>query len=179
MKRYITIAFGIIIGVLIIFLVTSAYMQEYNDSTAVVSQEPPSETKNDETRNVEEKQVKRDTTHTKLFGDVHSIMMRKYMFSNDEDMGGVIHEKSFKVFSVISPSAAYVYGKDEYGSYRGTVYLLEQSALDVEQKRATPFYDDLIIKVQKGQEVRMFGTHTYTTRSGNSKTVPVIRIMNK
>ena len=179
MKKYITIAVGIIIGVLIIFLVPFAFMHEYNNSISFVNQETPSETKNDETKDVEKKQVKKDTTFAKLFGDVHSIMMRKYMFSNDEDKGGVIHEKSFKVFSVISPSAAYVYGKDEYGSYRGTVYLLEQSALDVEQKCATPFYDDLIIKVQKGQEVRMFGTHTYTTRSGNSKTVPVIRIMNK
>lgn len=86
--------------------------------------------------------------------------------------GEIIKEKSFKVFQVLMDHQALVYGKNEYGSYLGTVYFLLGES-------GTTFYDDEIIEVPSNKTVRMNGTYRYTTSSGVFKTVPKIRIMDK
>ena len=85
--------------------------------------------------------------------------------------GDIIKEKSFKVFQVLMDHQALVYGKNEYGSYLGTVYFLLGES-------GTTFYDDEIIEVPSNKTVRMNGTYRYTTSSGVYKTVPKIRIMD-
>lgn len=158
MKKWLIFLIGLILGGLLFFILSMGFEGKSTDSN-------------------NESGVDSDTIV--CIDGIEDYNSNDEPYTKTEEAGEIINEKSFKVFQVYNQIVALVHGKDEYGYYNGTVYLLEQSALDVGQKRATPFYDDLIIKVQKGQEVRMFGTHTYTTRSGNSKTVPVIRIMNK
>lgn len=93
--------------------------------------------------------------------------------------GEIINEKSFQVFQVISPVAALVNGKTEYGSYNGVTYLLI-TADDVRYSYLEPkLYDEKIIDVPKGKVARMFGTYQYTTRDGRFKTVPKIKIVDK
>ncbi len=174
MKKVVIFLCGILLGILVFLLFLNIIEKQSKDNNIeVVSADVIEAEKSD---NFKEKEV---VVSEKAVQEIHEIMTKKYMFSENEEPGEVIHEKSFKVFSVITSSAAYVYGKGKYGEHDGVIYLLEQNALDVEKKRVTPFYDEQIIKVPKGKEVRMFGTHTYTTRSRLSKTVPVIRILNK
>jgi hypothetical protein len=91
---------------------------------------------------------------------------------NFKENGELINEKSFKVLQTAG-FGALVYGKDEYGSYYGMLYFLDNTG------NRTTLYDDKIIKVPKGKEVRTLGVHQYTTRDGRFKTIPVIRIVDK
>ena len=93
--------------------------------------------------------------------------------------GELIREKSFKVVDVGDKFNALVCGKDEWGDYNGTVYLLKQSIFAPINHEMITFYDNQIIKVPKGKEVRMFGTYTYESRGAGIKTVPIIRIIDK
>ena len=87
--------------------------------------------------------------------------------------GEVVNEKSFKVLQADYFNSALVHGKDEYGNYYGMLYYLYDYHLERD------LYDDQIIKVPKGMEVRVFGVHRYTTRDGRYKTVPKIKIIPK
>ena len=71
-----------------------------------------------------------------------------------------------------SPTEALVYGKSDYSSgYYGAVYLI----VDFNGN----YYDDQIIKIPRGMEVRRVGTVRYVTKNERTKTVPVIQIMEK
>ena len=83
-------------------------------------------------------------------------------------------EKSVKVFQVIQSvynDQALVYGKNEYGAYIGTLYLLEYGM--------NMLYDGQIIKIPKGMVLRLVGKYQYVTTDGGYKTVPKVRITNK
>lgn len=104
------------------------------------------------------------------------LMLPVAVFGQDftwfDEPGEVIKESSFKVIQVWSPSEALVDGKGHGTySYLGGVYLI----VDLDGN----FYDDQIIKVSKGMEVRRVGTVRYRTRKEITKTVPVIRLMEK
>lgn len=110
----------------------------------------------------------------------HPIQDPFYSDNETGEPGEVIHEKSFKVVQVGNAFSALVVGKNEFGDYAGTVYLLKLSIFARQRKEyMTTFYDDQIIKVPKGKEVRMFGTYTYESKGAGIKTVPIIRIINK
>ena len=106
---------------------------------------------------------------------------RDPFYSDDETdvPGDIIHEKSLKVIDVGNKFNALVVGKNEFGDYNGTVYLLKQSVFAPLRHEMITFYDDQIVKVPRGKELRMFGTYTYETRGGGIKTVPIIRFVDK
>ena len=93
-------------------------------------------------------------------------------FTRFDEPGEVIEGSSFKVFQVWSPTEALVYGKSDYSSgYYGAVYLI----VDFNGN----YYDDQIIKIPRGMEVRRVGTVRYVTKNERTKTVPVIQIMEE
>ena len=93
-------------------------------------------------------------------------------FTRFDEPGEVIEGSSFKVFQVWSPTEALVNGKSDYSSgYYGAVYLI----VDFNGN----YYDDQIIKIPRGMEVRRVGTVRYVTKNERTKTVPVIQIMEK
>lgn len=89
-----------------------------------------------------------------------------------DEPGKVVNEKSFKVLQVIHDNAALVYGKDQYGDYWGTLYLITNN-------NNRYYYDDEIIEVPKGKCVRQLGIYKYQTKSEDYKTVPIIGIGDK
>ncbi|MCI7576456.1 MAG: hypothetical protein MSS82_06775 [Bacteroidales bacterium] len=89
-----------------------------------------------------------------------------------DEPGKVVNEKSFKVLQVIHDNAALVYGKDQYGDYWGTLYLITNN-------NNRYYYDDEIIEVPKGKCVRQLGIYKYQTKSKDYKTVPIIGIRDK
>lgn len=86
--------------------------------------------------------------------------------------GVVIHEKSFKVVQVIENTSALAYGKENSGSYLGTLYLLHNNLNDY-------YYDDQILNVPKDCVVKQVGIYKYTSRMGVEKTVPIVSIYSK
>ena len=102
-----------------------------------------------------------------------------YSENETDEPGEVIHEKSLKVVDVGNALNALVIGKDEFGSYNGTTYLLKQSVFAQMRKEMITFYDNQIIKIPKGKELRMFGTYTYESRGAGIRTIPIIRIVDK
>lgn len=86
--------------------------------------------------------------------------------------GEVVNEKSFKVLQVIHDNAALVHGKNQYGDYWGTLYLITND-------NNRYYYDDEIIEVPKGKCVRQLGIYKYQTKSKDYKTVPIISIVDK
>ncbi len=102
-----------------------------------------------------------------------------YSDAETNEPGEVIHEKSLKVIEVGDEYNALVIGKDEYGTYSGTSYLLKQSVFARLNKEMITFYDNQIIKVPKGKELRMFGTYTYESRGAGIRTIPIIRFVDK
>ncbi len=101
-----------------------------------------------------------------------------YVFSEIEIPGEIVNEKSFKVLQPIpsfnpGKQCALVNGKDEYGSYNGMLYYL------CDYLSVHDLYDDQIIKVPKGYEVRIFGVYRYLTNDKRYKTVPKIKILPK
>lgn len=83
-------------------------------------------------------------------------------------------EKSVKVQQVIQSihnNQALVYGKDKYGDYYGTLYLLEDNMHTL--------YDDKVINIPEGMVLRMIGTYRYITVNGSYKTVPKVEITIK
>ena len=102
-----------------------------------------------------------------------------YSDAETEVPGDIIHEKSLKVIQVGDEFNALVVGKDEYGYYNGMIYLLKQSLFASMRHEKITFYDDQIIKVPKGKELRMFGTYTYESSGAGIKTIPIIRFVDK
>lgn len=99
-----------------------------------------------------------------------TVMAQKYIWFDDP--GEVINEPSFQVFQVWSPTEALVRDKGNYTTlYGGTIYLIIDNNGN--------FYDDQIIRVPKGKEVRRVGTVRYPTPKETTKTVPVIQIMDR
>ena len=89
-----------------------------------------------------------------------------------DEPGEVIEETSVKVFQVWSPSKALVWGKKEgSSSYYGITYLYYDPNGN--------FYDDQILKVSYGMEIRRIGTVQYPVKDNRIKTVPIIQIMKK
>ena len=89
-----------------------------------------------------------------------------------EEPGDIIKESSFKVLQVLAKDAALVNGKDEYGYYHGTIYLIVNN-------EGKYYYDDEIVKVPTGKVLRQIGIYQYPTRRDIVKTVPIIMIMDK
>lgn len=90
-----------------------------------------------------------------------------------DEPGDIIEEKSFEVFQVVESNAALVRGKSSYSDlYIGTVYLLVNN-------KGKYYYDDEIVKVPHGKDVRQIGIYQYLTKNEIKKTVPIIAIMNK
>jgi len=84
----------------------------------------------------------------------------------------VVNEKSLKVLQVVRNDAALVHGRNKYGDYYGTLYLIINDEGEY-------YYDDQIIKVPQGKVVRQIGVYKYTTKSETRKTVPIIKIMDE
>ncbi len=90
-----------------------------------------------------------------------------------DEPGDVIEEKSFEVFQVIERNAALVRGRSSHSDlYIGTVYLLVNN-------KGKYYYDNEIVKVPQGKDVRQIGIYQYLTKNEFKKTVPIIAIMNK
>lgn len=113
----------------------------------------------------EDRDTVRLATKEKIYGmDVFQYLAEDITFD----------EKSVKVFQVIQGinyNEALVYGKNKYGDYFGTLYLLEYDSRTL--------YDDQIIKIPKGMVLRLVGTFQYETRDGRYKTVPRVIITKK
>jgi len=84
----------------------------------------------------------------------------------------IINEKSVKVLQVVRNDAALVHGRNNYGEYYGTLYLIINDEGEY-------YYDDQIIKVPQGKVVRQIGVYKYTTKSDTRKTVPIIKVMDE
>lgn len=102
-----------------------------------------------------------------------------YSDSETDVPGEIVHEKSLKVIDVGNKFNALVVGKDEFGGYSGTSYLLKQNISALLRHELITFYDDQIIKVPKGKELRMFGTWTYESKGAGIRTIPIIRFVDK
>ena len=155
MKKWVIFIFGVIVGAII--ATSIAFIITYNE---------PKTSDSDELEVLEDS-LEPDPSY-----------QSPYLIEQNRDdlfrtKGELVNEKSFKVLQAYQYLGALVYGKDEYGYYSGMLYYLDISGTDM------TLYDDKIIKVSKGQEVRLLGVHKYTTREGVYKTVPVIRIVYK
>ena len=93
-----------------------------------------------------------------------------------EKPGDVIEVDAFEVFQVIGEDAALVHGKSRELSsmeiFSGAVYLLTN-------EDGKFYYDDEVVRVPEGKEVRQVGIYQYQTKSDFGKTVPIIQILNK
>lgn len=99
-----------------------------------------------------------------------SVMAQSFIWFDEP--GEVIDEPSFQVFQVWSTTEALVRDKGSYTTiYGGAIYLI----IDENGN----FYDDQIIRIPKGKEVRRVGTVRYPTPKETTKTVPVIQILEK
>ena len=87
--------------------------------------------------------------------------------------GQAVEDREFKVMQVIQDNAALVNARssDKYEWYLGTLYVI----INTEDEY---YYDEQIIKVPRGKNARQVGIYKYTAKSGDYKTVPVIKIMN-
>ena len=88
-----------------------------------------------------------------------------------DEPGEIIKEESVKVFQVLAEDAALAHGKNEYGDYYGTIYLIVNN-------EGKYYYDDEMVKVPTGKVFRQIGVYQYPTRQDIVKTVPVIMIMD-
>jgi hypothetical protein len=88
-----------------------------------------------------------------------------------DEPGEIIKEESVKVFQVLAEDAALANGKNEYGDYYGTIYLIVNN-------EGKYYYDDEMVKVPTGKVFRQIGVYQYPTRQDIVKTVPVIMIMD-
>lgn len=158
MKKYIIFFAGMIIGGIIIFVLSTSF--DHNGTTKTNNSDVDSDT-------------------IICIDGIEDYNSNDEPYTKTEEAGEIINEKSFKVFQVYSQIVALVHGKDEYGYYDGTVYMLKNNEMDFYTKKVSPFYDDQIINVPKGKVVRLFGTYHYYTNNGYPKTVPVVRIVDK
>jgi hypothetical protein len=157
MKKWLIYLGGIVTGVILVLVII--FIDNYDFSSN--NEEEHKE------KSIAENPVIPDNYLSTLSGEVYA------------EPGKIIKEKSFKVFQVLSPLAALVYGKSDGGGYFGTIYLLVTNKYEMLAGLASEFYDDQIVEVPNGKVVRMFGTHNYTTRDGRYKTVPRIMIVDK
>ena len=148
MKKFFAFLLGVVVGFLL------AYGFSYLNS-----KDSPEE-QNTETKEVE-KPTKKETKPQLPEGVT--------LF---DEAGDVIKEKSFKVLQVIEADAALAHGKDEFGYYSGTLYLLTNS-----DKKY--YYDEEIVNVPQGKVVRQIGIYRYVTGLDMVKTVPIVKIMDK
>lgn len=91
-----------------------------------------------------------------------------------EKEGDVIEVEAFEVFQVIAKDAALAHGK-RYGDFEvftGAVYLLTND-------NGKYYYDDEIVEVPDGKEVRQVGIYRYQSKSFGEKTIPIVKIMSK
>ena len=165
MKKYVVFLSGVVCGVILLLLIQFG-AKHFNLN---VEEEVPI----DGDTIIEENPLLQTINRQKMEDDPF------YSDNETVEPGEVIHEKSFKIVDVGNAFNALVVGKDEFGGYGGTVYLLKQGILDKMEHGDITFYDGKIINIPKGKEVRMFGTYTYETRGAGIKTVPIIRIRNK
>jgi hypothetical protein len=161
MKKLVIFIGGIVCGVLILLVIQDTI--QYNRSNTNDTEELVGDTFIEE---VKEEDTGRESNAS--FTSAAEI----------EIPGEIIREKSFKVFQVFHQYLALVHGKDEYGGYTGTVYMLKRDMMDIATIKS-PFYDEQIVNVPKGKVVRLFGTSQYPTRGGYIKTVPIIKIVDK
>lgn len=158
MKKWLIFLIGLILGGLLFFILSMGFEGKSTDSN-------------------NESGVDSDTIV--CIDGIEDYNSNDEPYTKTEEAGEIINEKSFKVFQVYSQIVALVHGKDEYGYYDGTVYMLKNNEMDFYTKKVSPFYDDQIINVPKGKVVRLFGTYHYYTNNGYPKTVPVVRIVDK
>lgn len=156
MKKWLIYLGGIVTGVILVLVFI--FIDNYDFSS--------NNEEEHKVKTIAENPVKTNNYRSTISSEVH------------DKPGVIINEKSFKVFQVISQCAALVYGKSE-GGYYGTIYLLVTNEYELFAGLVTEFYDDQIVKVPNDKVVRMFGTYHYTTRNGQYKTVPRIKIVNK
>jgi hypothetical protein len=94
-----------------------------------------------------------------------------------DEPGQAVEDRAFKVLQVIDDNAALVNAKSGTYSYsgedhfHGTLYVIINND-------GKYYYDEEIIKVPSGKKARHVGIYKYTAKSGDYKTVPVIKIMN-
>ena len=147
-----------IIGMLTGVLFTTAFFALEDDIRALMRRSDTSEVM----------QARRDSLRLAEAEEMRKMEELHYLAKNV-----TFDEKSVKVFQVIQSinnDQALVYGKDEYGAYYGTLYLLEYGGM---------LYDGQIIKIPKGMVLRLVGTHRYITTDGGYKTVPKVKITDK
>ena len=147
-----------IIGMLTGVLFTTAFFALEDDIRALMRRSDTSEVM----------QARRDSLRLAEAEEMRKMEELHYLAKNV-----TFDEKSVKVFQVIQSinnDQALVYGKDEYGAYYGTLYLLEYGGM---------LYDGQIIKIPKGMVLRLVGKYQYVTTDGGYKTVPKVRITNK
>ena len=159
MKKLVLFIGGVIFGVLLLLVIQNTMQKKISNI--------------DDTEKVDG-----DT----IVGDLDTEVENQDPFYSDAETdvpGDIIHEKSLKVVDVGNKFNALVVGKDEFGYYNGMVYLLKQSVFASLRHEMITFYDDQIIKVPKGKELRMFGTYTYESKGAGIKTVPIIRFVDK
>lgn len=93
-----------------------------------------------------------------------------------EKPGDVIEVRAFEVSQVVYDNAALVRGAslrtNDHDDLFGVTYLLTN-------EDGKYYYDDEIIEVPVGKEVRQVGIYHYQTVGGLSRTVPIIQIMDK
>lgn len=90
-----------------------------------------------------------------------------------DEVGEILEEKSFQVFQALDDGVALASGKGNgYSVYLGITALLYN-------KEGTPYYDEQVINASKHKCFRVVGIYKYTTRRGDTKTVPIVVLMDK
>ena len=173
MKKYLIFILGIALGLLIGVIGVLIWEERSNNDSDTIPEEVE-EVIEESGTGVDNTGTKEIVLSEKRIEEINSIFNNSSYYSQYSEFqqkGKRINERSFQVFDVLSNSQALVHGKDKYGYYDGVVYLL----ID---KVDSEMYDDQIIEVPKGKVAKRHGTYQYITKSGNYKTVPKIMIVD-
>jgi len=89
------------------------------------------------------------------------------LFSKKKDGETIVKEKeNLKVFQVLKPNAALV----KAGSFSNEILMLLLGDDD------DLYYDDQKINIPEGKSAKQVGVYQYTTKSGQLKTIPAVKI---
>ena len=83
--------------------------------------------------------------------------------------------KKFKVFQVVAKDGALAQSEVKYR----TIEIFADPVVLLISQKQNVFYDDLVISVGANQKTIQLGTYWYETRTGISKTVPIVMIVDR
>lgn len=77
--------------------------------------------------------------------------------------------RAVKIFQVLPDGSALAHAKES-----GNMDMFRGPVVKLTPQEGFAYYDDLIIKADRNEEVRITGTYTYETKENGTKTVPIV-----